>query len=69
MPYCEGGIQGAKVANQNLKDVIKERYGKIARGEQTFCRPSCGPTTTDQCLALGEVAKEDVAAKLCQFGG
>ena len=39
--------------DQKLQDVIKERYGKIARGEQTFCCPSCGPTTTDQCLAVG----------------
>jgi arsenite methyltransferase len=39
--------------NQKLKDVIKDRYGKIARGEVTFCCPSCGPTTTDQCLAVG----------------
>jgi SAM-dependent methyltransferase len=46
------------VANQNLKDVIKERYGKIARGEQTFCCPSCGPTTTDQCLAVGYTAED-----------
>ena len=37
----------------NLKDFIKDRYGKIARGEQTFCCPTCGPTTTDQCLAVG----------------
>jgi ubiquinone/menaquinone biosynthesis C-methylase UbiE len=37
----------------NLKDFIKDRYGKIARGETTFCCPSCGPTTTDQCLAVG----------------
>jgi arsenite methyltransferase len=41
------------MTNQNLKDVIKDRYGKIARGETTFCCPSCGPTTTDQCLAVG----------------
>ena len=44
--------------NQNLKDVIKDRYGKIARGEQTFCCPSCGPTTTDQCLAVGYTAAD-----------
>jgi arsenite methyltransferase len=48
------------VDNQKLKDVIKDRYGKIARGEQTFCCPSCGPTTTDQCLAVGYSA-EDLA--------
>ncbi len=39
--------------NQKLKDVIKDRYGKIARGEQTFCCPTCGPTTADQSLAVG----------------
>ncbi len=32
---------------------IKDRYGKIARGEVTFCCPTCGPTTFDQCLAVG----------------
>ncbi|MHB8066290.1 MAG: arsenite methyltransferase [Desulfobaccales bacterium] len=46
------------MANQNLKDVIKDRYGKIARGEQTFCCPTCGPTTTDQCLAVGYTAED-----------
>ena len=46
--------------DQKLKAVIKDRYGKIARGEQTFCCPSCGPTTTDQCLAVGYTA-EDLA--------
>jgi len=46
------------VANQKLKDVIKDRYGKIARGEQTFCCPTCGPTTTDQCLAVGYSAED-----------
>jgi arsenite methyltransferase len=39
--------------DQKLKDVIKDRYGRIARGEVTFCCPTCGPTTTDQCLAVG----------------
>jgi len=39
--------------DQKLKDVIKDRYGKIARGEVKFCCPSCGPTTIDQCLAVG----------------
>jgi ubiquinone/menaquinone biosynthesis C-methylase UbiE len=43
---------------QKLQDVIKERYGKIARGEQTFCCPTCGPTTTDQCLAVGYTAED-----------
>jgi arsenite methyltransferase len=41
------------MVDQNLKEVIKDRYGKIARGETTFCCPSCGPTTKDQCLAVG----------------
>ncbi len=46
------------MTEQNLKDVIKDRYGKIARGEQTFCCPTCGPTTTDQCLAVGYSAED-----------
>ena len=46
------------MGDQKLKDVIKDRYGKIARGEQTFCCPSCGPTTTDQCLAVGYTAED-----------
>ena len=46
------------MTNQKLKDVIKDRYGKIARGEETFCCPSCGPTTTDQCLAVGYTAED-----------
>ena len=46
--------------NQKLKKVIQDRYGKIARREQTFCCPTCGPTTTDQCLAVGYTA-EDLA--------
>ncbi len=44
--------------NQKLKDAIKDRYGKIARGEQTFCCPTCGPTTTDQCLAVGYTVED-----------
>jgi len=44
--------------NQKLQDVIKDRYGKIARGEQTFCCPTCGLTTTDQCLAVGYTAED-----------
>ena len=46
------------MTNQDLKDIIKERYGKIARGEATFCCPSCGPTVTDQCLAVGYTAED-----------
>lgn len=44
--------------DQKLKDVIKDRYGKIARGEVKFCCPSCGPTVTDQCLAVGYTAED-----------
>ena len=44
--------------DQKLKDVIKDRYGKIARGEQTFCCPTCGPTVTDQCLAVGYTSED-----------
>lgn len=44
--------------DQKLKDVIKDRYGRIARGEVTFCCPTCGPTTTDQCLAVGYSAED-----------
>jgi arsenite methyltransferase len=43
---------------QNIKEVIKDRYGQIARGEQRFCCPSCGPTATDQCLAVGYSEEE-----------
>jgi SAM-dependent methyltransferase len=46
------------MAKQDVKQVVKERYGKIARGEQTFCCPSCGPTTADQCLAVGYSAED-----------
>jgi SAM-dependent methyltransferase len=46
------------MTDKNLKDFIKDRYGKIARGEQTFCCPTCGPTTTDQCLAVGYTPEE-----------
>jgi arsenite methyltransferase len=43
---------------QDLKEVIKERYGKIARGETVFCCPSCGPTVADQSLAVGYTAED-----------
>lgn len=42
----------------NLKAVIKDRYGKIARGEVSFCCPSCGPNTKDQCLSVGYTAED-----------
>jgi arsenite methyltransferase len=44
--------------DQSIKDVIKDRYGKIARGEATFCCSSCGPSTIEQCLALGYTADD-----------
>jgi arsenite methyltransferase len=44
--------------DQKLKDFIKDRYGRIARGEVTFCCPTCGPTTADQCLAVGYSAED-----------
>jgi len=44
--------------DQDIKEVIQDRYGKIARGEQTFCCPTCGPTTIDQCLAVGYTAED-----------
>jgi SAM-dependent methyltransferase len=43
---------------KDIKRVVTDRYGKIARGEQTFCCPTCGPTTTDQCLAVGYTAAD-----------
>ena len=39
--------------DKDVKEFVKDRYGKIARGEETFCCPTCGPTTFDQCLAVG----------------
>ena len=39
--------------DKDVKEFVKDRYGKIARGEETFCCSSCGPTTVDQCLAVG----------------
>jgi arsenite methyltransferase len=44
--------------DQDLKEVIQERYGQIARGETQFCCPACGPTVTDQCLAVGYCAED-----------
>jgi arsenite methyltransferase len=46
------------VSDQKLKDFIKDRYGKIARGEVKFCCPSCGPNETDQCLAVGYTSED-----------
>ena len=39
--------------NHEIKKIVKDRYGKIARGEESYCCCTCGPTTTDQCLAVG----------------
>lgn len=39
--------------DKDISRFIKERYGKIARGEETFCCPTCGPTPGAQCLAVG----------------
>jgi arsenite methyltransferase len=44
--------------DQNLKNFIKDRYGKIARGEVKFCCPTCKPTATDQCLSVGYTEAE-----------
>ena len=43
---------------QDVKQFVKERYGKIARGEQSFCCPSCSPSVTGQSLAVGYSAEE-----------
>ena len=44
--------------DKEISRFIKERYGKIARGEETFCCPTCGPTTAEQCLAVGYTADD-----------
>jgi arsenite methyltransferase len=46
------------VNNQKLKEVIQDRYGKIVRRELKSCCPTCGPTATDQCLAVGYTAED-----------
>jgi len=46
--------------NEDIKEVIKERYGQIARGEATSCCPICGPTPAAQCLVVG-YSPEDLA--------
>jgi SAM-dependent methyltransferase len=54
---------------QDIKEVIKDRYGKIARSEVTFCCPSCGPTVTDQCLAVGYTQEElEIIPELAVLG-
>jgi SAM-dependent methyltransferase len=47
--------------DEKISQFIKDRYGKIARGEETFCCPTCGPTPGDQCLAVG-YTPEDLAS-------
>jgi SAM-dependent methyltransferase len=55
--------------DQDLKEFIQERYGKIARGEATFCCPSCGPTVTDQSLAVGYTPEDlQLVPKLAVLG-
>ncbi len=39
--------------SEKVKDFVKDRYGRIARGEERSCCPTCGPTPVDQCLAVG----------------
>ena len=48
----------APIGAASHKDIIKDRYGKIARGEAQFCCPTCGLTITDQCLAVGYTEAE-----------
>lgn len=48
------------MSNEDIKEVIKERYGKIARGEAKSCCPTCGPTPLAQCLVVG-YSPEDLA--------
>jgi SAM-dependent methyltransferase len=44
--------------SKDVKQFVKERYGKIARGEQSFCCPSCSPSVTGQSLAVGYSADD-----------
>jgi len=44
-----------------ISEFIKDRYGKIARGEVRSCCPTCSPTPADQCLAVG-YTPEDLQA-------
>ncbi len=44
--------------NHEIKKIVKDRYGKIARDEENYCCCTCGPTTTDQCLAVGYTAED-----------
>jgi SAM-dependent methyltransferase len=46
------------MTEKDIKEVIRDRYGKIARGETKFCCPTCGPTVADQCLAVGYTAED-----------
>ena len=49
------------MSERHIKQIVKECYGRIARGEQAFCCPSCGPSVTAQSLAVGYSA-EDLAS-------
>lgn len=44
--------------NKDIQEVIKDRYGKIARGEAAACCPTCGPTPLAQCLVVGYSPEE-----------
>jgi len=46
--------------HEDIKEVVKDRYGKIARGEATGCCPTCGSTPLAQCLVVG-YSPEDLA--------
>jgi SAM-dependent methyltransferase len=48
------------MSNSDIKDVIKDRYGRIARGEATSCCPTCAPTPSAQSLMMG-YSPEDLA--------
>lgn len=41
------------MSSEDIKEIIKDRYGQIARGETPACCPTCGPTPLAQCLAVG----------------
>ncbi len=46
------------MSERDVKQFVKDRYGKIARGEQTFCCPTCSPSVTGQSLSVGYSAED-----------
>jgi arsenite methyltransferase len=42
-----------QMKDQKIKEVIKDRYGKIVRGEALNCCANWWPTKAEQCLAMG----------------